>query len=155
DSLWARAVLGPNYPAPDHVRDRITILEQLVARFPDQADAWFELADEQFHEGSLVDSDSATAVAERNFSRAVALDSGAVALDHLLFIAIKRSDLARMGVLLAIREARDTLGPDLPFLRWRVALARGDSSVVRQIRARIPSLAYLSLSLMTDLPQLD
>lgn len=156
DSLRFYVIMGPGYPRADNVRDRLRIRERLVARFPEQADAWFELGDEQFHYGPLVDLDSSSILARRSLGRALALDStNAIVIVHLLLIALEEGDTAAIRSLSALHHAHDSLGVSEPFVRWRVALARGDSATVRQVRAGLSTTPDISLGFMVDLPLAD
>ena len=153
DSLRFYVIMGPRYPHADDVRDQLRIRERLVERLPEQADAWFELGDEQFHFGPLVDLDSSSTLARRSLNRALALDSSkAIVIVHLLLIAIEQQDTAAIPALAALHHLHDSLGVAEPFVRWRVALVRGDSATVRQVRARLSSAPGISLGFMVDLP---
>lgn len=156
DSLRFYVIMGPHYPLSDNVLDRLRIREQLVARLPERADAWFELGDEQFHSGPLADLDSASLRARQSLSRALALDSSnAIVIVHLLLIAFEDGDTTSMQALFRLHQAHDSLGVAEPFVRWRVALARGDSATVRQVRANLSEAPDISLGWMSDLPQGD
>ena len=156
DSLWFFAISGPRYPATSTAREELAMLETAARRLPDRADIWFTLGDLQLHAGALIDLDHHVDLAARSFERALALDSSfALPIDHLLFAAYFRNDLAKVRRLMRLYLARDSLGDRIGYYRWRSAVAEGDSAAVARVRAGFPSLTDQELLFIITMPQSD
>ncbi len=139
DRLYLTAILGRDYPASTPRRARLEDLLDATTRLPEVPELWYLLGDEYYHEGRLLGFDDAVDRAERNFERAVAMDSLYVEpWLHIFDIAAFRGDtatarlateqleavdanseetlrnrffLSRMGVPMADAPALDTLPP--------------------------------------------
>ena len=150
------ATAGPNYPSASSYLDILKAKERYVALAPDRADAWFELGDGLFHFGAVVGYTDADARAADAFKRALALDSTyAPAAEHLL--------------LIEAHQGRHELGaparPALPVdrsgererrrVRWRMAVALGDSASLAAITRRRDTLTPISAHTMAYMSQLD
>jgi hypothetical protein len=86
----------------------------------------------------------------------VALDSGFVApLGHLVQIAIYRDDRAAVRRLWALHAARDSTSDAAVFLRWRVAVALGDSAAARRVESGLDSLPPGVLRRIAEWGQMD
>lgn len=156
DRALLEAVLGPRWPAFSAMRELITGWERAVQATPDRPEAWYELGDQYFHFGDATGRDNAWTRAQAALERAVALDSSyAAPLLHLTQIAIAQGDLARARRHVEQFAALDPDADDLDFVRWRLAVAEGDSATARGIEARIPQLSQRSLALMAMWGQLD
>jgi tetratricopeptide (TPR) repeat protein len=117
-----------------------------VEAAPDRVEAWFFAGDRYFHFGALLGIERADDQAEAYLRRAAELDSLAVApLSHLVELAALNGDTAEAERLarrlFAIDSAADVSG----FIRWRVAIARGDSGALAGLRSRFDNLSTGSL----------
>ena len=146
-----RAWLGPNYPAPSSLVLVLAAWQDAVRIAPDVADAWFELGDQQLHFGALNDVPRAVQNAERNFSRALELDSSFVMpLDHMLLAKFYLEDTTDVRALARRWSAQDTISGDFAdYMRWRLALALADSVGIARQRERMdrwldPGLSWLA-----------
>jgi len=146
ERAFLRAVVGPDYPQPSYPARLIDAWERATHVAADRPEVWYGLGDLLLHYGALFGRDSGFTRAEAAFARAVALDSGFTApLGHLVQIAIQRDDRPAVRVLAAIAHRVDSTSDAALFLRWRVALALGDSTTVRRIEAGLESLPLMTL----------
>jgi serine/threonine-protein kinase len=156
DRTFLVAWLGPRYPGNSPFVERVTAWERATRVAPDRPEAWYELGDELFHYGDLVERDSGFARARAALSRAVELDSAYTApLAHLVQIAVRLGDTEETRRLTSLYFARDTTGEVAAFLRWRVAVARGDSATVRAVESRLEGLPAGALRRIAAFAQLD
>ena len=135
------ATLGPSYPALTTHGQWLGAWETAARLAPTQPEAWYGLGDTYFHLGALTGRDSGFAQAEAAFARAVALDSNFTApMVHLVQIAIVREDPRAVRRLAAVYAARDSTSESAVYLRWRVAVALGDSAKARAIEGALDTL---------------
>ena len=135
------AALGPSYPARTSVGQRLGAWENATRLASVQPEAWYGLGDAYFHVGRLVGRDSGFVEAEAAFARAVTLDSTFTApLVHLVQIAILRGDTRAVRRLATLYFSRDSTSESAAYLRWRVALALGDSATARTIEGALDTL---------------
>jgi hypothetical protein len=102
-------------------------------------EAWFELGDRQLHFGDLNDVPQAAQRSEGNFRRALELEPNYVMpLEHLLQAKLHLDDTVEVRDLARRWTAQDTASGDrADYIRWRLAVALGDSAAVRSQRARL------------------
>jgi eukaryotic-like serine/threonine-protein kinase len=146
-----RAWVGPKYPAPSSLVDVTAAFQDAVRVAPDVADAWFELGDCQLHYGLLNDLPHPVESAARSLGRALELDSTFLfPLDHLIVAKLYLEDTTDLRTLARLWSARDTASGDRSdYVRWRLALALGDSAGLARERSRLdrwPDLALLLLA---------
>ncbi|TVP54017.1 MAG: hypothetical protein EA351_14140 [Gemmatimonadales bacterium] len=104
DRLYLEAIGGPAYPLLPAARERLDAWEEVLVIHPDDAEAWYEVADIYFHYARLL-GDQAWDRAQAGFERAIELDPGyAPALFHIADVFGQRGDSARM------REVVDRFG---------------------------------------------
>jgi DNA-binding SARP family transcriptional activator len=151
------ARIGPKYPAPSSWLALLGAQQRLVEVAPDQPEAWYELGDWYFHRGAYaVSVAEARRRAATAFHRAVSLDSSFTApLAHLVQLAALEGDTASARRLGALYLARDSTGDVADFLRWRVAVALGDSVRLRSLRARFDRMPTSSLERIIGAALLD
>ncbi|HEX6617433.1 MAG TPA: protein kinase [Gemmatimonadales bacterium] len=137
--ILLRARLGPRYPEPSSMISSIAAWQDAVTAAPEVPDAWFELGDNQLHDGGVNDIPNPVARAETNFRRALELDpSWVLPLDHLLMAKLWLDDTTGLRALAQRWLAQDTVpGDRSPYLRWRLGVAMGDSAMVRHQRATL------------------
>ncbi|HET7241360.1 MAG TPA: serine/threonine-protein kinase, partial [Gemmatimonadales bacterium] len=92
DLALLMAEVGPDYPAVSPLAKHLTWWERAVDLAPDQAERWYELGDEYFHEGFYLQIESTRRRAAEAFRRSVALDSGSAPLGHLIEVAVLADD---------------------------------------------------------------
>ena len=156
DRALLEATAGPNYPAASSYRDILGAKQRYAQLAPDRPDALFELGDGLFHFGAVVGYTDADARAADAFRRALALDSTyAPAAEHLLLIEARRGDTAAVRQLgthfLSIHpESENADG-----IRWRMAVALGDSVTLDEISRRRNGLTPISAHTVASVSQLD
>lgn len=156
DRAFLEALLGPRYPQPSPLSERLASWERAARLAPDRPEAWYELGDELFHYGGAIGRDSGGRSSEAAFARAVLLDSSYTApLMHLIQLAIWNGDAAAARQRAALYFAHDSAGDDADFVRWRVAVALGDSGGAQLVERRLETLPTRSLGLIATWGQLD
>jgi len=156
DRALLDATAGPNYPSASSYLDIMKAKERYVTLAPDRADAWFELGDGLFHFGAVVGyADSDTRAADA-FKRALALDSTyAPAAEHLLLIEAHQGDTGSVRQLGQHFLAIDPASENADGVRWRMAVALGDSASLAAITRRRDTLTPISAHTMAHMSQLD
>jgi serine/threonine-protein kinase len=156
DSVLLRAYVGENGPGERSILQTIADWERAVAAVPDRAEAWFELGDRQLHFGNANDYPGALPKARRNLERALALDSSlAVAVDHLLLLALHERDSAAAVRLAPLYRRTGSRGGATVAFDWVIAVTQGDSAAARAIRAVGPNTPQASLEWIAGLAQLE
>jgi serine/threonine-protein kinase len=156
DRALLDATAGPRYPAASSYVEVLRAKERYVQLAPDRADAWFELGDGLFHFGAVVGYPDAEARATDAFRRALALDSTyAPAAEHLLLIEAHRGDTSAVRDLGRHFLAIDSASENADGIRWRMAVALGDSAVLSEITRRRDTLTPISAHTMAYMSQLD
>ncbi len=129
DRAYLIALAGPRYPAEPTARERLDAWEKAAAVAPDRPDVWYEYGDILFHKGALLGIGGAWDIARNSFEKAFKLDSTyAAASQHLFEILVADGDTAAALGLGRQLLLADTTAEHADFLRWRMAVAGGDSS---------------------------
>jgi serine/threonine-protein kinase len=156
DRALLAATGGPNYPAASSYLDVLKAKQHYVDVAPDRADAWFELGDGLFHFGAVVGYPDAAAHAADALKRALALDSSyAPAAEHLLLIEAHEGDTSAVRELGRHFLAIDPASENADGVRWRMAVALGDSASLADITRRRDTLTPISAHTMAYMSQLD
>jgi eukaryotic-like serine/threonine-protein kinase len=155
-----RAILtglaGPAFPGFSTERAELAAWQQAVALAPDQPEAWYELGDEYYHSGDMIAADPLREHSTAAFRRALELDSAfAAPLAHLVELAARDGNAAEVRRLGKLYFATDSVGEVADYLRWRVAVALGDSAALRDLRARMSGMGGESLRRIVVAVQLD
>jgi eukaryotic-like serine/threonine-protein kinase len=146
DQALLLANVGPNYPATSTLAQYLAAWERAVELAPDQAERWYELGDEYFHEGRYLQIESTWRRAGDAFRRSEALDSGTAPLGHMLELAsLDGDDTAAVRRLGTLYLTKDTSGELRDFFRWRIAEGLHDDRALAALRAEyrqapLPSL---------------
>jgi serine/threonine-protein kinase len=156
DRALLDATAGPNYPAVSSYLDVLKAKQRYVDVAPDRADAWFELGDGMFHFGAVVGYQDADARAADAFKRALALDSTyAPAAEHLLLIEAHHGDTVAVRRLGSHFLSIDPASENADGVRWRMAVALGDSASLNDITRRRDTLTPISAHTMAYMSQID
>jgi len=156
DRALLDATAGPHYPAASSYLEILKAKDRYVSLAPDRADAWFELGDGLFHMGAVVGYPDAEARAADAFERALALDSTyAPAAEHLLLIEAHRGDTGAVRRLGAHFLSIDPASENADGVRWRMAVALGDSASLSAITRRTDTLTPISAHTMAYMSQVD
>lgn len=150
------AFAGPRYPAPSSEAEQLAAWQRAVALAPDRADVWNELGERFFYHGPVLGLPDAHRRAAAAFRRALSLDPDLASARRLLILlAASAGDSDALNRVASRAALRDSVGELAPFLRWRVAVARGDASELRRIRAELPRLDDANLRAVAVSSQFD
>jgi DNA-binding SARP family transcriptional activator len=156
DRAYLFALAGPRYPAEPTARERLAAWEAAVSAAPERPDVWYEYGDILFHKGSLLGIRGARSLARTAFQRAVQRDSSyAPAVLHLYEVEMADGDAADAVPLAERYLAGAPSGEHADFLRWRNAVAKGDSAERARLRASFTSLPFGSLWRIIGTSQLE
>ncbi|HEX5004632.1 MAG TPA: BTAD domain-containing putative transcriptional regulator [Gemmatimonadales bacterium] len=156
DRAFLTALVGRRWPAPTPVREQVEDWEAAIRWAPDRSRAWFGLGDALFHSGNSVGIAGAQGRARNAFDRALALDSAsAPALLHRIEVAAREGDTATVRRLMPLVERSGETSDALEFLRWRTAVALGDSAAVLRARSAFDSFSPFALVRIVGWGQLD
>jgi eukaryotic-like serine/threonine-protein kinase len=156
DRTMLEGLVGPRYPELSSEREFLTAWEAAVTAAPAEAEAWYELGDALYHAGGVLGEDPRHIRARVAFGRAVQLDSDFTApLVHLIDFAAQSGDAAALRRLGNLYFVRDSAGEIVDYLRWRIAIALGDSSTLVPLTGRIATMPGESLRRIVVAAQLD
>ena len=137
DHAWLEAMVGPRWPEQPSLAELHAAKSRLVSLAPDRAEAWFELGDWLLHTGEAIGITDAHAKAATALERTLALDSSfAPAAEHLLLIKAARGDSATVRRLAALYQSIDSAAENRDGVRWRAAVALGDTAALDDILRR-------------------
>jgi DNA-binding SARP family transcriptional activator len=140
------AFAGPRYPAASLESEQVDAWERAVNVAPDRAEVWFELGERLFRSGGVVGLVNPHARAVVALTNALTLDpTHARARRLLIILSARTGDLATLKRIATPAALRDSVGELSAFLRWRVAIALGDSSELRTVRKMMGTLDDQSL----------
>jgi DNA-binding SARP family transcriptional activator/tetratricopeptide (TPR) repeat protein len=146
DRALVEDLVGPHYPAPSDEREYLASRERAVALAPESPEAWYWLGDSFFHYGRLLALSDWQSRAIAAFERSIRLDSAyAAPYEHLIEARLQAGDTVDVRRLGSIYVALDSTGEYGDYVRWRVALALGDSSGLAALRARFNRMSIESL----------
>lgn len=136
--------LGPAQPAPVY----LAAWEDVVEKYPDWAEAWYQLGDRYYHYGSLSGLADPLDRARAAFRRALAQDSVlAEPLHHLVELYAARGETAELrrtsGRYFAANPA---VNRNASAIAWETAVALGDSAWVKSVRANFPAMSREDLT---------
>jgi hypothetical protein len=144
DRLFATAffgpdpALGPSQPAPVY----LARWEDLVEKYPDWTEAWYQLGDRYYHYGRLSGLADASERAQHSFEKALAQDSlFAAPLHHLVELYAARGDRSNLKAA-ADRyfAANPGVSRDRSAIGWEAATALGDTKWLARARANFDSM---------------
>ena len=155
DRAYVVARAGASYPAVADLVTQVQGWHNAVKAAPDRAEAWYQLGEQQFLYADFLTEEDSRAQAAKSFEKALSLDSTFTpALERLVELRARSSDTAatrRLIPLLASRQSTDRTD----YVRWRAAIALGDSAGVRALRARLPRFSRESITQLFQNAQLD
>ena len=150
------AYVGPHFPGPASRSEFLAAWESAARVAPDRAVAWFNVGDVFFHYGGAIGRADWHERAHAGFARALALDSSFSApIEHLLELAILERDSSAVSNLAALYFSVDSAGDLSNYVRWRVAVAQGDTPARAQLRSRFERFGTQSLKRIIGTAQLD
>ncbi|MDB4875363.1 MAG: transcriptional activator protein [Gemmatimonadetes bacterium] len=130
--------LGPPQPAPVY----LTGWEDVVEKWPDWTEAWYQLGDRYYHFGGLSGLADPGDRARTAFRRALSQDSSfAAPLHHLTELYAGRHETAALRDAAArYFAANPAVDRDRSAIGWEVATALGDSAWLRRVRANFDTM---------------
>ncbi len=156
DSAMLVGYLGASFPDVRTQVENINDWERITQVAPDRAEAWFELGDRQLHQGLVNDIPNALGRAKQNLQRALALDSSlAIAVDHLLMLALHEGDSAAARTLAPLYERTGSRGDWSGAYQWLLAVATRDTAALARARADVPKMPSPSLDRIVGLALLE
>ncbi len=150
------ALGGPGYPLPSFAPAQLAAWRRLVDLAPNDAESWYTLGARLFHDGALAGMPQAESRATASLERARSIDHDYVPAGLLLVhLATTRRSSSRPDDLVLDTVLAGPLSPFAPFLRWRIALARGDTAELRRVRGSLRRLDPSTLRAMAMASQFD
>jgi hypothetical protein len=134
------AYVGPRYPRPATVSERVVASERAAAAAPNRVEAWRIAALNLLQFGSKIGYPDWDTRALEALKRAHAMDSldSSIPAD-LLLLAVRAGDRAAVRRYAGLRSALHPVGQQARFgesLRWLSATALGDSAGLADVRSR-------------------
>lgn len=149
------ALVGPRYPAPSESEEYLAVWERLIDLTPDRADAWFEAGARLALEGKSAGEPDARKRALVMLERALRIEPTHWPTQELLaFLAYPLAPGTKAQSLSDALPADSAVFLD-PFLRWRKAVATGDSVALFQLRDSLPRLGPRNLRAIAVTAQLE
>jgi tetratricopeptide (TPR) repeat protein len=144
---------GPRYPLPSSSADQLTVWRHLVELTPNNAESWYLYGAHLLHAGALVGVAEPEEQALVLLQRALAFDREYMPAKLLIAHLATRS--SPPAELKAERVAVDSSNPFAPYLRWRIAVATGDSAALRRIRGTLRGVGPANLRAIAMASQFD
>ena len=130
DRALLDAHVGPVYPRPPTVRQRLSAVEAALRLSPDRVELWYELGDLHYHYGRLLGIPSWESEAEKALRRALAADSTFSApIHHLVGLYARQGGKEELRAVVAASGHLAGEGATADFIRWRAGLALGGPTV--------------------------
>lgn len=134
---------GPDALARGYVPDTTAIAawERAAEADPDNPEVWYQVGDRYLHLGPQAGVASSLERAQAALHRAVSLDPMyAPAVVHLVQVAARVGDTATAHQVGAQLLRHDSTSEAAEIVRWRMAVALGDSTTLLALRARLARL---------------
>ncbi len=156
DLAMLTTFVGPRFPALSPVRAQLAAWQHVVELGPLSPEAWYTLGSRLFHEGELLQVPAAADRARSALDRALSLDTNyAPAARLLMQLGARPGSGARADSVAFAAALQDSLTPFAPFLRWRMAVAAGDTIARAAERAGFDGLGPANLRAIAMTAQFD
>jgi tetratricopeptide (TPR) repeat protein len=130
DRALLTAHVGPSYPRPSTVRQRLAAIEAALRLAPDRVELWYELGDLHYHFGRLLGVASWESQAEKALRRALVADSTFSApIHHLVGLYAHQRNANDLRTIVAASRRLVNEGATADFIRWRAGVALGEPTV--------------------------
>ena len=154
-----RAILYALVGRPDRfrsARETYSDWERATELAPFSSTAWYEFGDRLYHEGPVLGISNSSDKAGAAFEHSLQLDPEfRWPLMHLIQIAIANSDWDMVEHLQS-RLGRTREDSELiPFIRWRIAAARGNASQIATIKKDFGNISPRALVRIAGYSQID
>ncbi|HEX6576470.1 MAG TPA: serine/threonine-protein kinase [Gemmatimonadaceae bacterium] len=134
DQALLVALAGPRYPQRSSNLDVYRAREQYVAMAPDNAEAWYLVADHLFHYGSAMGIPDWEDRSLAGFKKAMELDSlYSPGYTHAMPLAPSMGDTAFLNRAVRLRSASDTASQWRILNDWYLAAQRGDAAAASKV----------------------
>jgi hypothetical protein len=129
-------------------------MEEAAQANPDDPELWYRLGEHYLHFGSAIGLEAPIERAVAAFHRAITLDKTFVPpFVHLVQIAAHAGDATKLRRLGSELLTHDSTSEAAQFIRWRVALALGDSAALRTLRSNFHEMPLGTLRLILSTAQ--
>ena len=136
DQMLLEAVAGPRYPEPPTHVELYQARERFLSSDPNNAEAWYLLADHIFHAGAAMGIHDWEDRALAGFRKAMELDSlWLPGYNHALPLAASLGDTAFANRAARLRHASDTSTMWKLVHDWYMAVRRGDKAEAERVFA--------------------
>jgi serine/threonine-protein kinase len=138
DQALLVALAGPRYPESSSNVELFKAREQYLSQAPDNAEAWYLLADQIFHYGSAMGIRDWEERSLAGFKKAMELDSTYLpGYSHAMPLAPSMGDTSFLNRALRLRSAADTSSFWRTQHDWYMAARRGDSAAANEVFAKL------------------
>lgn len=136
ERLLLDVLVGPRYPEPASLAERVEVAGRAAESAPDRAELWYFWGDLVYHYGRLVGQTETSERAASAFRRALRVDPDfGPALHHVFEIEALAGDTVTATGLAARYLALDSAGRTADYVRWHMAHLRDDTAGLRNLRA--------------------
>jgi tetratricopeptide (TPR) repeat protein len=133
-----------------------TAVEHAADANPDDPEMWYRLGDHYLHLGPAIGLAAPIERASAAFRRAIALDRTFVPpIIHLIQLAARSGDTSAVRRLATELLQHDSTSESAQFIRWRTAVALGDSAALRTLQSRFDEMPLGTLRLILTTAQGD
>jgi DNA-binding SARP family transcriptional activator/TolB-like protein len=149
---------GPKYPMPSSALEQLAAWRRLADLAPNDAESWYTLGARLFHDGATAGVPGAESRTTATLVRALSIDSNHASAGLLLLhLATTKRSSSQLDDLVTVTDTAGAgpLKPFAPFLRWRIALARGDTAELRRVRGSLRRVNSFNLRAMEMASQFD
>jgi hypothetical protein len=154
DRAYLLVLIGASYTHTNSYAELLHRAEDFVAVAPDRVEAYAWLAEGLFNFGEMLGIPTAHARAAAAYRRAIELDSTyAPVIDYVLLLSARSRDTATVRRMRNLYRAVGSSPTDM--IRWRMAVALGDTAALDSVRARFDSTDVLNLLLIGQVSQYD
>lgn len=155
DLALLTASAGPRYPRPAPAAEELAAWRRPAELVPNDPESWSTLGARFLHAGAAAGVPDARARAAVALRRALALDPGHPAARLLLAQLATAPDAPGPDPASPDTGSVSGTDPFAPVLRWRLALAGGDTVALRRARAGLRQLPLPSLRAIALASQFD
>jgi DNA-binding SARP family transcriptional activator len=156
DSALLLSFSGPKYPRPSLGQEQLAAWRRLIDVAPNDAESWYTLGARFFHDGALVEVAEPKARAAAFLERALSIDPDfAPASLLLLHLSTTKRDSSQSNELVPDSSPSGAPHAFEPFLRWRVAMTRSDTTTLRRLRGSLRRLDLFNLRTLAMASQFD
>ena len=156
DRTYLEGMAGSGYPNVPGIREQVDLWARAVRTAPVDPDPYFEWGERLFIYGAYVGEPDPWSASRTQFLRALRYSPRFVApLERLAELEILDGDTLEARQLIERLSGIDSLSERAGFLRWRFAVARGDTVEMARVRTAIPRMSERSINRIWSVAQLS